>query len=378
MIKFRVRNPGWLINIKKTGKLPEDILFHHVLSNSLLYPAAGDDYRYIYSFVKLNRVVEKGLLNEIINKIIEYETRRIFYDDCRGFENFRRYDHPHYQSYIHNIRYNNSEILNYLFDYLSVDTFILNDYLFEKESKYSYGINYLLDTLSSEFKLLAEGYIDSYKIDREISYKTAVYLMRYKKKIKEICKRYIKNSQEFDEIISKVLISKYEHPTPSWLLGNDKPTFVHWSVWEDEETKKIFNLLYFSEEAHVNLLRTYVKNRQIPKIIIFHRDGVYSHGCGWIDFFSYESPFLSILMFNGVPDLFIYQYINDSIKNYKYVIYQLYQPVYRLDFSKIVPKKFINVLNEPRPENIDNVMISNLFLEKIKSKILSELFYREM
>lgn len=363
MKEYNKINPEWLIGIKKNGKLPDEIPFHNVLENSLLYPAAGDDCRYIYSFTKFDQILKR-----IFHNILE----RKYYEDRGGF-----YDFINHGSYRLEINTDFEIYSNTLF---RVDTFVYNDYLFHKESKYNHDINAILSTLSSKFKLLAERYIDSYKIDINTSYKTAIYLIQNKKSIKDICKLYVEDSKIFDE---KLLNFKTEDiideiPTPSFLLGRQEPTFVHWSVWEDETTRKIFSLLYFSEEAHVNLLRTYVKHKKTPKIIIFHRDGVNTFGCGWIDFFSNKSPYIPMLMLIGLPDIFIYQYMNNIHKDVRYILLSLYKSIYRLDFSKIVPDNFVNVLNEPHPNNYntDDVLVSNLLLEKLKVKIITEKLYK--
>ncbi|MEM4711354.1 MAG: hypothetical protein QXL18_05400 [Candidatus Woesearchaeota archaeon] len=369
MKEYNKINPEWLINIKKTGKLPDDVPFQQALENSLLYPAAGDDCRYIYFFTKFNETF--GMLNITNFLRSSFDRKKFYYDNVDFFNDYkilRR--HNHY--------YNINYFPQKTFESLLIDTFVYNDYLLCKKSPYNFDVNALLNTLSSKFKLLAEGYVDSYKIDIDISCKIAIYLTQNKIRIKDICKLYVQDSKKFKEIIANFNPEKDNRFSRlSFYISRDEPPFLHWSVWEDEETKKIFNLLYFSEESHVNLLRTYVKNKKTPRIVIFHRNGYSSHGCGWIDFLSYESPFIPMLMLNGVPDILICQHISSDIGNYeREIIFQLYTPINKIDFSEIVPENFVNVLNKPNFYNRDLILISNFFLEKLKSEFLIGLFFK--
>lgn len=309
-------NPKWLLKIKKTGKIPDRIPFEKVLQRALFYPACGIDFMYV------------NLLTEQLHNI-NRNTKFNLKESLRNFFSKKGNQYPVISKYIYTAL--NSFYWNLLTetvdsivkDIFYIDTYIFTDYMgsvkyksfnFSHENPnkfliYQDFIFILLTELSSKYKLICEKYIKTYKINKKNSSDTAIFINQAEN-IEELIYCYKNDKKRYKEIFAKFKKEKLNGKEILWIFNEEEP-FVHWSVWEDSSSGKLFNVIYFVEEAHVNFLRTFIKYNCCPKILVLHNYG--RMGFEWTLLHYEEKNFLKMMNIAGLPKYLIFEteYVNN-------------------------------------------------------------------
>lgn len=266
-------NPKWLLKIKKTGKMPDEIPFEKVLQRALFYPACGYDFIYVSVFTEPSHIIKRGFQFNLSERIVSSIEKDIFYVDTYIFTDYRgSVKHIDY-SFVHKL-------------------LIYQDIIF-----------ILLTYLSSKYKLICEKYIKTYKIDKKNSSDTAIFIDEADN-IEELIYCYKNDKKRYKQLFAKFKKEKLKDRKIDWIFNEEEP-FVHWSVWEDSSSGKLFNVIYFVEEAHVNFLRTFIKYNCCPKILVLHNYGRF--GFEWTPLHCEDKNFLKMMNIAGLPKYLFFE-----------------------------------------------------------------------